>query len=110
METRDRRQLTAFVVPKTTGQRGSFSPGVFSCTCADGGRAAVFLSAFCLPLSGPGGARRFIFPNDGNAIAAQARQILFGVHLLWFGFFLFSLFRGVARGFFFLRWLRLHLR
>src|SRR5258708_3461733 len=32
MQTRDRRQLTAFVVPKTTGQRGSFGLGVFSCT------------------------------------------------------------------------------
>src|SRR5260370_30069468 len=32
IQTSDRRQLTAFAVPKTTGPRGSFGPGRFSCT------------------------------------------------------------------------------
>jgi hypothetical protein len=32
MQTSDRRQLTVFAVPKTTGQRVSFGLGVFSCT------------------------------------------------------------------------------
>src|ERR1700704_5475988 len=32
IQASDRRQLTAFAVPKTTGQRGSFGLGRFSCT------------------------------------------------------------------------------
>src|SRR5467141_350275 len=32
MQTRDRRQLTAFAVPKTTGPRVSFGLGQFTCT------------------------------------------------------------------------------
>src|SRR6266436_627110 len=32
IHTRDRRQFTAFAVPKTTGQKVSFGLGLFSCT------------------------------------------------------------------------------
>src|SRR6266481_1362581 len=32
IQTSDRRQITAFDVPKTTGPRGSFGIGVISCT------------------------------------------------------------------------------
>src|ERR1700694_4836027 len=32
IQTSDRRQLTALAVPKTTGPRGSFGIGLFSCT------------------------------------------------------------------------------
>src|SRR5438445_8450869 len=32
IQTSDRRELTAFAVPKTTGPRGSFGIGLFSCT------------------------------------------------------------------------------
>src|SRR5713101_1844225 len=224
MQTRDRRQLTAFVVPKTTGQRGSFGLGVFSCnkslTCSipakyaiksrctepspsystEPGRrranfAALILqfvqlllqigfvllqllqlgvpvldvgnvvlhsrgdvkaavpqlfdlvffrlnSLFCggdpveqaASLAAPvflvlarhgydarfrlsiclsrcccARGRRLVIPHNRHAIAAQACQIFFGVHLLWFGFFFFRLFRRVCRGFIFLRRLRLRL-
>src|SRR5712664_4001522 len=44
IQTRDRSQLTAFMFPKTTGRRGSFGMGGFSCTkvCLPGKRDGAF--------------------------------------------------------------------
>jgi hypothetical protein len=49
MQTRHCRQLTAFMIPKTTGQRVSFGIARFSCT------------KVCL-LGGSGIERFFLFP------------------------------------------------
>src|SRR5437867_8977571 len=54
-------------------------------------------------------ARWSIFSNDGHAIAMQACQVFFGVHLLWLSFSFFRFSHRVLCGFFLLRRLRLRL-